>query len=201
MNVSCTLNSYILSWYSLRVKFPLKMKDIGIVEVIGQNSYCSRSGENIIDLWAAKRKQEDSYWSKITRAFLRKEKTKISQLNEKRSSIPWRLRMPIWKIIFCSTLFAIIASYAVNDLPEVHVKWSLILMALLGPVIFSTLWMKGQFLHCERAHLKVSGWSLVSNELLTKKSCPCFCNVWMKLLEVAKRQYQSLNGFGLIETF
>ena len=26
------------------------MKDIGIVEVIGQNAYCSRSGENIIDL-------------------------------------------------------------------------------------------------------------------------------------------------------
>ena len=82
-----------------------------------------------------------------------------------------------------------------------HVKWSVILMAPLGPVIFSTLWMKGQFLHRERAHLKVSGWSLVSNELLTKKSCPCFCNVWMKLVEVAKRQYQSLNGFGLIETF
>ena len=97
--------------------------------------------------------------------------------------------------------FAISPSYAVNDLPEVHVKWSVILMAPLGPVIFSTLWMKGQFLHCERAHLKVAGWSLVSNEPLTKKSCPCFCNVWMKLVEVAKRQYQSLNGFGLIETF
>ena len=53
---------------------------------------------------AAKRKREDSHWSKITHAFLRNEKTKISQLNEKRSSIPWRLRMPIWKIIFCSTV-------------------------------------------------------------------------------------------------
>ena len=31
---------------------------------------------------AAKRKQEDSHWSKITRAFLREEKTKISQLND-----------------------------------------------------------------------------------------------------------------------
>ena len=57
------------------------MKEIGIVEFIGQNSYCSPSGENIIDLWAAKRKREDSHWSKITRAFLRNEKTKISQLN------------------------------------------------------------------------------------------------------------------------
>ena len=32
-----------------------------------------------------------------------------------------------------------------------------------------TLWMKGQVLHRERAHLKVPGWSLVWNELLTKK--------------------------------
>ena len=39
-------------------------------------------------------------------------------------------------------------------LAEVHVKWSAILMDLLGPEIFSTLWMKGQVLHLERAHLK-----------------------------------------------
>ena len=52
---------------------------------------------------------------------------------------------------------------------EVHVKWSVILMDLLGPDIFSTLWMKEQVLHCERAHLKVPDWSLVWNELLTKK--------------------------------
>ena len=38
---------------------------------------------------------------------------------------------------------------------EVHVKWSVILMDLLGPDIFSTLWMKEQVLHRERAHLKV----------------------------------------------
>ena len=49
-------------------------------------------------------------------------------------------------------------------LAEVHVRWSVILMDLLGPDIFSTLWM-----HRERAHLKVPGWSLVWNELLTKK--------------------------------
>ena len=42
-------------------------------------------------------------------------------------------------------------------------------MDLLGPDIFSTLWMKGQVLHRERAHLKVPDWSLVWNELLTKK--------------------------------
>ena len=54
-------------------------------------------------------------------------------------------------------------------LAEVHINWSVILMDLLGPDIFSTLWMKGQVLHRERAHLKVPGWSLVWNELLTKK--------------------------------
>ena len=50
-----------------------------------------------------------------------------------------------------------------------HVKWSVILMDLLGANIFSTLGMKGQVLHRGRAHLKVPGWSLVWNELLTKK--------------------------------
>ena len=55
-------------------------------------------------------------------------------------------------------------------LAEVHVKWSVIFMDLLDFDIFrSTLWMKGQVLHCEQAHLKVPGWSLVWNELLTKK--------------------------------
>ena len=47
-------------------------------------------------------------------------------------------------------------------------KWSVILMDLLGPDIFCMLWMKGQVLHRERAHLKVPDWSLVWNELLTK---------------------------------
>ena len=42
-------------------------------------------------------------------------------------------------------------------------------MDLLGPDIFSTLWMKGQVLHRERAYLKVPDWSLAWNELLTKK--------------------------------
>ena len=42
-------------------------------------------------------------------------------------------------------------------------------MDLLGPEIFPTLWMKGQVLHRGRAHLKVPGWSLVWNELLTEK--------------------------------
>ena len=54
-------------------------------------------------------------------------------------------------------------------LAGIHIKWSMILMDLLGPSILSTLWMKGQVLQRERVHLKVPEWSLVWNELLTKK--------------------------------
>ena len=54
------------------------------------------------------------------------------------------------------------------SLAEVQIKWSVILIYLLGPDVFSMLWMKGQVLHRERAHLKVPDWSLVWNELLTK---------------------------------
>ena len=32
------------------------------------------------------------------------EKTRINQLNEKRPLIPWGLRVPIWKINFCSSV-------------------------------------------------------------------------------------------------
>jgi len=39
----------------------------------------------------------------------------------------------------------------------------------LGPDILLVLRMKGQVLHRARAHLKVPGWSLVLNELLTEK--------------------------------
>ena len=45
----------------------------------------------------------------------------------------------------------------------------MILIDRLGPAIFSTLRMKGHVLHCARAHLKVPGYSLVLNTLLTKK--------------------------------
>ena len=53
---------------------------------------------------------------------------------------------------------------------RVRVKWSVILMDFLGLDIFSTLWIKGKVLYRERAQLKVSGWPLVWNELVTKKS-------------------------------
>ena len=66
--------------------------------------------------------------------------------------------------------------------------------------IFSTLRMKGHVLH--RAHLKVPGWSLVWNALLTKrKSYQCFCRVWMKLMEAAKRLYHYRGHFEVILSF
>ena len=45
----------------------------------------------------------------------------------------------------------------------------MVLIDLLGPDIFSTLGTKEKVFHRERAHLKVQDWSLVLNELLTKK--------------------------------
>ena len=54
-------------------------------------------------------------------------------------------------------------------LAEVHVMWWVILMDFLSPDIFSAIWLKGQVLHRAREHMKVPGWSLVCDELLTKK--------------------------------
>ena len=42
-------------------------------------------------------------------------------------------------------------------------------MDRLGPDNFSTLQMKGHVVHRARAHLKISGCSLVCNTLLNKK--------------------------------
>ena len=52
---------------------------------------------------------------------------------------------------------------------EVHVKRSVILPDCFGPDILSAFWTKGQVLHRERAHLKVPGFSIVLNVLLTRK--------------------------------
>ena len=52
---------------------------------------------------------------------------------------------------------------------EVHVKQSVILTVRLGRDILSAFWTKGQVLHRERAYLKVLGFSIVLNVLLTKK--------------------------------
>ena len=48
-------------------------------------------------------------------------------------------------------------------------KRSVILTDRLGPDILSAFWTKGQVLHRERAHLKVRGFSIVLNALLTRK--------------------------------
>ena len=48
-------------------------------------------------------------------------------------------------------------------------KRSVILTDRLGPEILSAFWTKGQVLHRERAHLKVPGFSIVLNVLLTRK--------------------------------
>ena len=48
-------------------------------------------------------------------------------------------------------------------------KRSVILTDRLGPDILSAFWTKGQVSHRERAHLKVPGFSIVLNVLLTRK--------------------------------
>ena len=48
-------------------------------------------------------------------------------------------------------------------------KRSVILTDPLGSDILSAFWTKGQVLHRERAHLKVPGFSIVLNVLLTGK--------------------------------
>ena len=48
-------------------------------------------------------------------------------------------------------------------------KLSVILTDHLGPDILSAFCTKGQVLHRERTHLKVPGFSIVLNVLLTRK--------------------------------
>ena len=57
--------------------------------------------------------------------------------------------------------------------------------------------MRGQISHRERAHLKVPGWSLVLNELLTKK-LPTFLSRLNEIDRGCEKIYQSLNRFGVI---
>ena len=52
---------------------------------------------------------------------------------------------------------------------EMHVKWSVTLTDRLGPEILTVFEMKGQVLHRVRLHVKVPGWLLNLNALLTKK--------------------------------
>ena len=50
-----------------------------------------------------------------------------------------------------------------------QVKWSVTLTDRLGLEILTVLERKGQVLHRVRSHVKVPGWSLNLNALLTKK--------------------------------
>ena len=54
-------------------------------------------------------------------------------------------------------------------LVEMQVKWSVTLADRLGPEILTVLEIKGQVLHRVRLHVKVPGWLLSLNALLTKK--------------------------------
>ena len=51
-------------------------------------------------VWVYMQKVELRYWWEYG-----DEKTGMHQLNEKRSLIPWGLRVPIWEINFCSSVF------------------------------------------------------------------------------------------------
>ena len=51
---------------------------------------------------------------------------------------------------------------------EMQVKWSVTLTDRLGPAILTVLEKKGQVLHRVRLHVKVLGWLLNLNVLLTK---------------------------------
>ena len=48
-------------------------------------------------------------------------------------------------------------------------KWSVTLTDRLGPEILTVLEINGQVLHRVRLHVKVPGWLLSLNALLTKK--------------------------------
>ena len=58
-------------------------------------------------LWVYIQKVELRYWWEYG-----DEKAGIDSLNEKRSLIPWGLRVPIWKIKFCSSVLRL------SDLPR-----------------------------------------------------------------------------------
>ena len=52
---------------------------------------------------------------------------------------------------------------------EMQVKWSVTLTDRLGPEILTVLEIKGQVFRRVRLHVKVPGWLLNLNALLTKK--------------------------------
>ena len=59
---------------------------------------------------------------------------------------------------------------------EMHVKWSVTLTDRLSPEILTVFEIKRQVLHRLRLHVKVPGWLITLNALLTKK-LPRLCRV------------------------
>ena len=46
------------------------------------------------------------------------EKTRINSVNQKRLLIPWKLRVPIWKINFCSSVLRLYELSKFRERPE-----------------------------------------------------------------------------------
>ena len=65
-------------------------------------------------VWVYMQKMELCYWWEYG-----DEKTRINKLNEKRSLILWGLRVPIWKINFCSSVLQL------SELPRCKEGWKL----------------------------------------------------------------------------
>ena len=59
---------------------------------------------------------------------------------------------------------------------EMHVIWSVTLTDRLSPEILTVFEIKRQVLHLLRLHVKVPGWLITLNALLTKK-LPRLCRV------------------------
>ena len=122
-------------------------------------------------------------------------------MNEKRSLIPWGLRLPLWKMNFCSRVLRLSVLRWCRERPQTAIcclEWlgrlkrlatgldallsfclslrheGVILTERLGPDIFSTLRMKGHDLHRARACAFKSS---ESNARSTQKSYVCFCRV------------------------
>ena len=73
-------------------------------------------------------------------------------------------------VLFCSASRRCSRKRSASLLPvEMQVKWSVTLTDRLGPEILTVLEIKGQVLHRVRLHVKVPGWLLNLNALLTKK--------------------------------
>ena len=85
-------------------------------------------------------------------------------------------------------LSATSTSYAIDDIGG-GAREVISSMYGLGPDIFSTFWMGGQVLHRARVHLKVTAWSLVCGEPLTKKPSTLVRDTPRLLLSILRNQH------------